>query len=419
MPFGRYKSDVETGIDVPRMQQYRRDRARKILNERGIDALLAFNPDNIRYLTIGPSDAWVKEVGNRFVLFPVDGESILFDTGMMEPAFSMEFPDIDIRPLIPVMGWYLYGLTVMPGALEHQTNKWIAQVADALAEKGLKGKKVALDYNLPREFRDGLTGQGGVVLTDEGMPAMMQARAIKCQDEIECLRMAATIVEACFHAMKKEIRPGATENDIMAVIHEAAFRNGAEALTCHVAAGRHTWPNRCWHGDHMIRPGDVVFADVYALSFLGYRSCYYRAFSCGEPSKAQRETHTRVRDMLYAAFDIIKPGVTTRDIALLWPKAEEFGHVSEDAAVMMQWGHGLGLALYEQPYISRIWSVDFPETLEVGMTFALETIASTGETTVEMPHGQSIRLEDMIAVTETGIDRLTRWPLDEIEVCPL
>lgn len=419
MAYGRNKTDVEVGIDIPRMQKYRRARADAALKKRGIAAILSFNPDNVRYLTVGPSDAWVKEVGNRFTLYPVDGEPIVFDSGMMEPAFRMELPDVDFRPLIPVLGWYIHGLTVLPGALENQTNKWIAQLADAIDEKGLRGEKIAIDFNLLESFRRGLIEKGGVVLTDEGTPAMMEARTIKNQDEIECLRMAATICEASFHAMKQEIKPGASEDDVMAVIHEAAFRHGAEALTAHVATGRHTWPNRCWHGDHMIRPGDLVFADIYALSYLGYRSCYYRTFSCGEPSKAHKDTYARVRDMMYAAFDTIKPGVTTRDVALKWPEAKEFGHASEDAAVMMQWGHGLGLGLYEQPYISRIWSLDFPETFQAGMTFAIETIAPTGESTPECPQGQSVRLEQMIAVTETGIDHLCRWPLDEITVCPL
>jgi Xaa-Pro dipeptidase len=410
---------VEVGIDVARMQKYRRARAQECLKSKGMSGVLAFNPDNLRYLTVGPSDAWVREVGNRFTLFPVSSEAIIFDSGMMERAFHMENPEVDFRPLIPILGWYLNGLTILPAAVEAQTRKWIAQVASAIKEKGLQGERLGIDHNIPDSFKEGLKKETGCELTFDAVPALMEARAIKNQDEVECLRMTASIVEGCFSKMKQVIRPGATEDDIEAAIHHEAFRLGAEALTCHVATGRHTWPNRCWHGDHLIRPGDLVFADVYNLGYLGYRSCYYRTFVCGEPTKEQIVAYNKVRDMLYGAFDIIKPGVTTGEIAQLWPKAYEFGHVSEDAAVMMQWGHGIGLGLYEPPYISRIWSIDFPETLEAGMTFALETIATDNVETVEQPLGQAVRLEEMIHVTEKGIDRLTRWPIHEISVCPL
>ncbi len=53
------------------------------------------------------------------------------------------------------------------------------------------------------------------------------------------------------------------------------------------------------------------------------------------------------------------------------------------------------------------------------MTFAIETIGGTGERTIECPMGQGVRVEEMIHVTETGSDILSRWPIDEITVCEL
>ena len=74
------------------------------------------------------------------------------------------------------------------------------------------------------------------------------------------------------------------------------------------------------------------------------------------------------------------------------------------------WGHGLGLAQYDLPVVSRIYSLDNPVTIEEGMSFALET-----------QHGKlfdwGVRLEEMLIVNKTGAEILTRFPIEEITVC--
>ena len=70
----------------------------------------------------------------------------------------------------------------------------------------------------------------------------------------------------------------------------------------------------------------------------------------------------------------MKVGATTREIALKWPSAKEaWGYEEEDQAAANLWGHGLGLAQYDPPVISRIWSLDHPIEIKEGMVFALET----------------------------------------------
>ena len=65
--------------------------------------------------------------------------------------------------------------------------------------------------------------------------------------------------------------------------------------------------------------------------------------------------------------------MTTADIVKLWPKAEEFGFPNEEAAFALQYGHGVGLSIWEKPIFSRLVSLDHPEVIEEGMVFALET----------------------------------------------
>jgi len=82
----------------------------------------------------------------------------------------------------------------------------------------------------------------------------------------------------------------------------------------------------------------------------------------------------------------------------------------ERAAFGLQFGHGLGVGLYEFPMISRMHSLEAPVELEVGMVFALETYCPASD-------GRSAaRIEEEVAVTATGPRVLTRFPADELLV---
>ena len=110
------------------------------------------------------------------------------------------------------------------------------------------------------------------------------------------------------------------------------------------------------------------------------------------------------------AIDMVKPGVTTADIVELWPRAEEFGFPSEEAAFALQYGHGVGLSIWEKPIFSRLVSLDHPEVIEEGMVFALETYwpASDG--------WSAARLEEEVVVTKNGCEVITRFPSEKLLV---
>jgi len=82
-------------------------------------------------------------------------------------------------------------------------------------------------------------------------------------------------------------------------------------------------------------------------------------------------------------------------------------------------GHGIGLALYETPVVSRIWSLDFPGRLKPRMTLALETLWLTEERSYKYPCGQAVRIEEVLHVTKRGVEVLSKWPVDEIIVCEI
>ena len=122
------------------------------------------------------------------------------------------------------------------------------------------------------------------------------------------------------------------------------------------------------------------------------------------------DAYKRCRDYLDASIELIRPGRSTAEVASVWPKATEFGFPNEEAAFALQMGHGIGLAIWEKPMISRLVSLEHPHEIKPGMVFALETFWPTKDGT------SAARIEEEIVVTATGHEVITRFPAEELLV---
>jgi Xaa-Pro aminopeptidase len=174
-------------------------------------------------------------------------------------------------------------------------------------------------------------------------------------------------------------------------------------------SGERCSPHPHVFSDRVLRPGDPAYFDILH-SYMGYRTCYYRTFVIGSASQAQIDAYRRCRYYLDIAIDTIKPGVTTADVVKLWPKAEEFGFPSEEAAFALQYGHGVGLAIWEKPVFSRLVSLEHPEVIQEGMVFALETFWPAAD------GWSAARIEEQLVVTNDGCEVITRFPAEELMV---
>jgi len=107
---------------------------------------------------------------------------------------------------------------------------------------------------------------------------------------------------------------------------------------------------------------------------------------------------------------VVRPGRTTAQVASVWPKAQEFGFPDEEAAFALQFGHGVGLAIWEKPVISRMVSLEHAHELKPGMVFALETFWPSTD------GWSAARIEEEIVVTETGHEVITKFPAEQLMV---
>ena len=110
-----------------------------------------------------------------------------------------------------------------------------------------------------------------------------------------------------------------------------------------------------------------------------------------------------------AAIDLVKPGVSTDQIAAVWPKAEEFGFSDEMDAFGLQFGHGVGVSLHERPIITRLNS--FVDPLEI------KEDALRARDLLPAADGRSAaRIEEEVIVTADGCRVITLFPCDELMV---
>jgi Xaa-Pro aminopeptidase len=400
--YGTMAVDWEQRVDFDRLRRERLDRAKKLLKESEMGALLCFDMNNVRYITATHIGTWAQDKANRFTLLPQDDEPILWDFGSAAKHHQLYSPWLGERSRA--------GISLLRGAMspemgraEDVANKiWVE-----LKERGLEKEPVGVDIaEVPVLFE---LQKKGLKIVD-GQQLMSDARLIKTQDEIALLTHAAAQVDAAYDELYRAMKPGMRENEAVGLVSKVLYDLGSEYVEAvNAISGERCNPHPHVFSDRMLRPGDPVYYDILQ-SYMGYRTCYYRCFTIGYASHAMQDAYKRCRDYLDAAIELVRPGRTTGEIASVWPKAEEFGFPNEEACFALQYGHGVGLAIWEKPVISRLVSLDHPYEIKPGMVFALETYWPSTD------GWSAARIEEEIVVTETGHEVITRFPANDLMV---
>ncbi|HEY8555892.1 MAG TPA: Xaa-Pro peptidase family protein [Actinomycetes bacterium] len=408
--YGPNAVDWEERVDLDRLRTQRLERLKASLDRSELGALLSFDFHNIRYMTSTHIGTWAMDKLIRFALLPRGADPVVWDFGSAARHHQLYNPWLDGRPDAPEQGRARAGISTLRGAFNPD-----AGIADGVAAKirrelerhGLAGQPVGVDLaELP--VLAALEAAGLQVV--DGQQVFLDARRIKTPDEITLLTTAATLVDAAYDELYRFLRPGVRENECVGLVAKVLYDLGSEHVEgVNAISGERCSPHPHVYSDRILRPGDPAFFDILH-SYNGYRTCYYRCFAVGSASAAMRDAYVRCRDYMDEAIALVKPGATTADIVSVWPRAEEFGFPDEEAAFALQYGHGVGLSIWEKPIFSRLVSLDHPEVLEEGMLFALETYwpASDG--------WSAARIEEEVVVTADGCEVITKFPAEELLV---
>jgi Xaa-Pro aminopeptidase len=400
---GSLNVDFEERWDVGRLRAYRLERARAALAASDLGAVLLFDFNNIRYVTSTHIGEWARDKMTRFALLTRGGEPHLWDFGSAARHHRIYCPWL---PAENVRG----GMIGLRGAVAPEAGLFdgaAREIDEILRAEGVVDMPVGVDIVEPPMLA-ALEDRG--IAVRDGQQTMLDAREVKSPDEIMLLNIACAMVDGAYQLISEQLKPGIRESELVADVTKFLFDQGAEHVdNINAVSGERCSPHPHVFSDRLIRPGDQAFFDIIQ-TFVGYKTCYYRTFVVGTASQAQRDAYKRAREWIDASIELMRPGVTTDQVARVWPRADEFGFENEMECFGLQFGHGVGLFLHERPIISRLNSLEHPVELKEGMVIALETYCPATD-------GRSAaRIEEEVVVTADGPQVITRFPSDELFV---
>jgi len=227
-------------------------------------------------------------------------------------------------------------------------------------------------------------------------------RAIKTPEQIKKIKSAQALTEYGFQYILKRIASGRTEREIAFDLEFAIRNEGADAVAFDFIAvsGENSSLPHGIPGNRRLQKGDFLTLDFGAM-LDGWHSDMTRTVAVGEVSEEQRQVYDTVLKAQQTCLDTLRPGITgeegdkaARHIINAAGYGEYFGHGT---------GHGVGMQIHEEPRLSPACK----ELLQSGNVVTVEP-------GIYLPGKFGVRIEDMVVVTETGIENLTSAPKELI-----
>lgn len=391
---------IPTAFDPKKLRAGRLARLRNMMREEGYAAVILFDPYNQRYAT-GSRNMFGYFLRNssRYIYVPLEGPVILFEyPGSAHVSTWLE--TIDESRTSQVV-WSAVnqrdGLSSDPFGVE---------ISELVREHGSGNRKVGLDrcaLNLARS----LEAQDLEVF--DCMQDILHARRIKTPEEIACLAQSMAGSEAAVARVEEAIRPGITENELFAELYGEVIRQGGEFIeTRLLSSGPRTNPWFNEASDRVLRPGELVALDTDTIGVHGYYSDFSRTFHVGpgKPTPYQQSLYQMAYEQVHHNMDLLGPGIEYREIAeKAWKIPERFLNRRYPSII-----HGVGMH-GETPLVAHHMDFDrFSKdgVLEPGMVVSVESYIG------EEGKADGVKLEEEVVITETGYEKLSRYPFDAV-----
>jgi Xaa-Pro dipeptidase len=395
--------DFEERVDFRRLHRYRLARTRQSLAASGFGAMLCFDQHNIRYVSSTVIGEWARDKLIRYCLLTGNGDPWVWDFGSAARHHKLYCPWLHEDHIHA-------GNPGMRGAIGPAVGLFQAaakEIKDILVKEGVGKMPMGLDVCEPGMLF-ALQEQG--IEVRDGQQLMLAAREVKSHDEITLLNTASAMVDGVYQDIAAALQPGIKESQVVGIATKGLYDRGSDCVEAiNAIAGERCSPHPHNFTDRMIRPGDQAYFDIIQ-SYMGYRTCYYRTFTVGSATKYQFDAYKKARRWMDDAIDLLKPGVSTDQVAKAFPQSTEIGFETEMAAFGLNFCHGLGLGLHERPLISRLNSFKDPYELKAGMVFAVETFCPAADGV------SAARIEEEVVLTPDGAKVITLFPAQELPI---
>ncbi len=389
------------GLDIPdiaEMQRYRFSRIQGELQRLGYDGIILKDPLNIRYAT-GTTNMqlWVAHNSTRYAWIGADGSSILWDFFECEFLAGSSLTVDEVRPAISSI-YFIAG----PRYAE-RAKAWADEMLEVIHTHAGKGARIAIDQCELLGYQNLL--DGGVTLGN-GQEVMEQARHIKGPDEIKAMRCSVHACETTMGEMREALRPGLTEREVWAVLHEGNIRRAGEWIeTQIIASGPRTNPWMQEASSRVIEAGDLLGYDTDLVGAYGMMVDISRTWRVGDgpPTGKQAHVHALALEQLERNIELLRPGTTFDDLSYkAWfPPVAEYRHY----CCLF---HGVGQCdEYPDIFFPTDWEqVGYEGVLEPNMVLTVEAFVGS------RAGGEGVKLENQVLVTESGPELLTHFSLD-------
>jgi Xaa-Pro aminopeptidase len=223
-------------------------------------------------------------------------------------------------------------------------------------------------------------------------------RLKKSPEEAARIRQAQALAERALERALALLRPGVEEREVALEIEFFLRKEGAEGVAFPpiVASGARGALPHAGASEKRLEPGELITLDLGA-KVAGYHSDMTRTVALGKPSPEMRRVYEAVQEALEVALQGLKPGRTGKEVDAL--AREALGRHGLDRYFVHSLGHGVGLAVHEGPGLSPYTE----EVLEPGMVVTVEP-------GVYLPGVGGVRIEELVLITEDGIELLSRFP---------
>ncbi|MCO1580683.1 Xaa-Pro peptidase family protein [Crossiella sp. SN42] len=366
----------------------RLERAAAAATAAGVDALLVAGGSDLRYLLGAGGESFERLT--CLVLPAEDGAPPALVLPKLEaPGYSaLPLAELGVELVTWVDGEDPYRLVADLLRCTGQAPSRVA-VADAMTAR----------HVLP--LRAALPGAEQVLAG----PVLRELRMRKDASEIAGLRKAAEAIDRVHARMAEWLKVGRTEAEVGADIAAAIVAEGhTHAEFVIVGSGPNGASPHHSLSDRVIQAGDVVVVDIGGPVAEGYNSDCTRNYVLGEPAHADVATgYAALLAAQEASVRAVRPGVTAESVDAAGRQVLEQAGLGE--YFVHRTGHGIGLEVHEEPYI--VAGNDL--VLEPGMAFSVEP-------GVYLPGRWGARIEDIVVVTETGVQRLNNQPHDLVSL---
>ncbi len=357
----------------------RQEKARKLMAENSIDAILLMEGTSLRYFT--GIRWWGGERMFAFVL-PVKGAAFY-----VCPAFEE--------------GRAHEQLANAPGGSEHDLRTWqedespFQLVAQALKDRGISAGKLGIEESVRFLFVNALSKASPQTALVSATPVTAGCRMIKSDHEIALMRLASLVTLSVYQAVYQALSDGMTQHDVEALIDKAYARTGFVG-DASVMVGEYTASPHGSATPQVIRQGSIIMLDD-GCTVEGYQSDITRTFVLGKASDKMKRVFNIVHQAQSAALAAARPGVDCGTVDAAARKViTEAGFGPDYKFFPHRVGHGLGMDGHEWPYLVR----GNPTKLMANMT-------TSDEPGIYIRGEFGVRLEDDMHITENGAELFT------------